>query len=135
QVNGETPTSAFKTRMWRRREIENYLMLPAAIARAAGVREEQVVDRLRSQHALVMPPNFTSSHVATALAEAHGKHIINDMQAQFGCSAINIAGSMRQGEVCEDVRTAIRQICDLCRSADHTDEEIRLPAPELLVSR
>jgi hypothetical protein len=135
EVKGEANVPGFKILMWRRHEIENYLILPAAIARAAGLAEEEIVQRLSSRHGLVIPSNFAASCVPGALSEVHGKDIINDMHAQFGCGPVKIAECMRPAEVCDDVRTVIKHINQMFESGDHTGEESSLAAPELLVTR
>jgi hypothetical protein len=104
-------------RVWRRRQIENYLLLPAAIARASGFPEEAVVEFM-AEHALVVPADFTSRDVAEAMVDARGKEIThehaNSVKNAFGVTALEIASAMEPDEICEDVREILQQIANLC---------------------
>jgi len=104
-------------RVWRRRHIENYLMHPAAIARASGVPLD-VVQELMTSHALVIPPDFTSRDVADVVCLAPGKQVIQggptSVKASFGVQPIDIAAAMQPDEISDDVVSLIDQIVGLC---------------------
>src|ERR1700730_8133243 len=51
----------FGLRRWRRRNIENYLLHPAAIARSAGKPEQDVRDFMEAVHGLAVTANFIDS--------------------------------------------------------------------------
>jgi len=107
-----------RIRVWRRRHIENYLLCPAAIARASGKTLDEV-DALLAEHALAIPANFTDKNTAAALLDARGKEITqksaDSIKNRFGTTPIQIAQAMEPNEVCEDVKELINQIIDMCQ--------------------
>lgn len=112
------PHSDMLIRVWRRRHIENYLLLPSAIARAA----EQPIDaaiNLMTTHALTVPLNFTSKTVAAAMIDARGKEITqkstNSVKSTFGVRPIQIAQAMESNEICEDVIEFLNQVVAMCQ--------------------
>lgn len=104
-------------RVWARRHIENYLLCPAAVARAAGADEVDVATLL-AEHALVVPNNFTSIDVAEAMLDARGKEITQEhaqcFLSVFGIRPLEIAKAMQPSEVPEDIATLLTQIRNLC---------------------
>jgi len=112
-----SPHKDMLIRVWRRRHIENYLLCPTAIARAAG-RSLADVNGLIAVHALTIPDNFTAKNVATALLDARGKEIIqkhsDSIKSKFDVSPIQIAEAMTKEEVCLDVVGLIEQIIEMC---------------------
>lgn len=104
-------------RVWRRRHIENYVLFPPAIARAAGVPLDSVVDHFASQ-ALVVPADFASREVATPMIDARGKELTrsgpSSIYAVFNVLPEDIAAQMEPQEVPEDVKEFLRQIVQLC---------------------
>lgn len=105
-------------RVWRRRHIENYLLFPAAIARASGKTLDEV-NALLAIHALTIPDNFTDRIVPAALLDARGKEITqkddNSIKQRFGTTPIQIAKAMEANEVCQDIRELIGQINAMCQ--------------------
>jgi predicted ATPase len=103
-----------KLRVWQRRHIENYLLCPPAIARAAGVSVEEVNDFLANDHAIVIPQNFTARDVHQAIKDARGKELIevgpNSLEKKFSITKFQIAAELSANEVCEDVRTLVSDI-------------------------
>ncbi|WP_184027244.1 AAA family ATPase [Sphingomonas yantingensis] len=104
-------------RVWRRRHIENYLLLPAAIARASG-QPVEVVEALMAEHALVVPENFVARDVAFAMIDARGKEITQkghqSIMTVCAVSPFQIASAMKADEIPEDVRELLAQIVALC---------------------
>jgi predicted ATPase len=107
-------------RTWPRRDIEAYLLWPAAIARAAGVPVEDVVRLLAEGHGLVVGNEYQRTDALSALMDARGKQILTvhprSVRAEFGVTPLQIASAMQPGEVCEDVSTLLDQIDDLLPS-------------------
>lgn len=105
-------------RVWRRRHIENYLLCPAAIARASGKTLDEVKELL-AIHALTIPDNFTDRTVPAALLDARGKEIMqknaDGVKGQYGTAPIEIAKVMESDEVCEDVKDLVGQINAMCQ--------------------
>lgn len=104
-------------RVWRRRHIENYLLLPAAIARASG-QPVEFVEALMAEHALVVPDNFVARDVAFAMIDARGKEITQQGQQSVktvcAVTPLQIASAMKADEIPEDVKELLAQIIALC---------------------
>lgn len=104
-------------RVWRRRHIENYVLLPAAIARVSG-HPLHVVEALMAEHALVVPENFVARDVATAMIDARGKEITQkgalSVNKVCGVTPLEIAAAMQEDEIPEDVKQLIQQITAMC---------------------
>lgn len=111
----------FKLRVWRRRHIENYLLLPQVISRASGASLEEVEDFFAT-HGLVIPENFISRDVVAAMLDARGKELVqgseNSIKTSFKLSPIEITEAMTVGEVCDDVREFLDQIATICAIAE-----------------
>jgi energy-coupling factor transporter ATP-binding protein EcfA2 len=105
-------------RRWRRRNIENYLLHPAAIARAAGKTEQDVRAFLETVHGLSVTADFTDSDCPKTLANTDGKIIAkndNSILTEFGINYKQIAEAMLTAEIPEDPKTFLKQVMDLCR--------------------
>ena len=104
-------------RVWRRRHIENYVLLPAAIARASG-REVAAIEATMAAHALVVPANFPARDVALAMLDARGKEIARkgpqSLKQMFGVSPEEIAAVMQPEEIPEDIKCLLGQIVGMC---------------------
>lgn len=114
-------------RTWRRRHFENYLLLPAAIARAAGCLESDVVQFLADHWGLAIGPNPTASDCAPGILDARGKEILAEglparngetakpsIESTFGCSRHDIGQHFAAQEVPEDVLTLLSDLRALC---------------------
>lgn len=106
-------------RRWRRRNLENYLLHPGAIARAAGKTEPEVCDLLADPHGLAVPAEFAKTDCAQTLANTDGKEIITknprSVTAVFGVDYMQIAEAMTKDEIPDDPKTLLQQLVDLCR--------------------
>jgi hypothetical protein len=106
-------------RRWRRRNIESYLLHPAAIARASGRPEADVRALLADPHGLHIPANFTMSDCAQTLALTDGKEILTkkarSITTEFGVTYRQIAEAMRADEIPDDAKTLLNQIVELGR--------------------
>lgn len=111
------PNDDLKLRIWRRRHIENYVLWPAAIARAAKKSEADVKNHFTT-HALIVPDNFTSKDVAAAMLDARGKELTRggdkSTEAAFSVTPEEIAKHMEEHEIPEDIKTFLNQIVQLC---------------------
>jgi hypothetical protein len=109
----------FGLRRWRRRNIENYLLHPAAIARAAGQDEAEVRGLFESVHGLAIPADFTSSNCPQTLAHTDGKEIITknarSVLNEFGVNYLDIAKAMSPDEIPDDAKELVQQLIDLCK--------------------
>lgn len=106
-------------RRWRRRNIENYLLHPAAIARASGKTELQVRALLNDPHGLNIPADFAISDCVQTLANTDGKEILTkharSVTAEFGVRYRQIAEVMSAAEIPDDGKTILQQIRDMCQ--------------------
>lgn len=86
-------------RVWQRRHIENYLLHPQAIARAAGVSLEDIKLFFTNNHAIAIPDNFTSQAVLQAINDAHGKMLMEtdpfSIEKKFSVSKFRVASELR----------------------------------------
>ncbi|AZR24386.1 hypothetical protein NX81_021360 [Xanthomonas vasicola] len=113
----DSASAGLQLRVWRRRHIENYLLWPAAVARAADVPLEDI-DALFADQGLVVPANFTSVDVPVALIDARGKELVQSDLLHLKTMSVtpeNIAEVMSADEVAEDVKTVLSQISAMCR--------------------
>lgn len=106
---------------WRRRHIENYLLCPSAIARAAGVEIDVVNSFFADKHALSLPVDTTLTQIAPAIRDARGKEIFNEGQqaisSYFKVSRENVAKAMLTEEVPQDVRTVLERLAEMAQTA------------------
>jgi energy-coupling factor transporter ATP-binding protein EcfA2 len=107
---GQSVTSdGFVALKWRRRHIENYLLHPAAIARAAAITEMEVRTFFADNHGLAIPANTTATDVVASIRDARGKEILSQgalsLETLLGASRYDIARQMAQSELAEDVKT------------------------------
>lgn len=106
-------------RRWRRRNIENYLLHPASIARAASKSEQEVRALLNDPHGVNIPNEFTKSGCAQTLANTDGKEILTkharSITVEFGVTYKQIAEVMLQDEIPDDGKTLLQQIVEMCK--------------------
>ena len=106
-------------RRWRRRNIENYLLHPVAIARAAGKTEVEIRQFLQAVHGLAVTSNFTATDCPQTLANTDGKVVLTkharSVTNEFGVDYRQIAAAMQPDEIPDDPKTLLRQLVDLCR--------------------
>jgi energy-coupling factor transporter ATP-binding protein EcfA2 len=105
-------------RRWRRRNLENHLLHPGAIARAAGKTEHEVRALLSDPHGLHIPPEFTKSQCVQTLANTDGKEIITNhvrsVRAEFGVDYKQIAEAMTAAEIPDDPKTLLNELIQVC---------------------
>jgi hypothetical protein len=106
-------------RRWRRRNIENYLLWPAAIARASGRAEQDVSALLANPHGLAIPADFIVTECVQTLANTDGKDVITkhaqSISGSLGIDHLKIAEAMEPTEIPDDVKTLLEQLTDLCK--------------------
>lgn len=112
-----TSSDALMLRVWRRRHIENYLLCPPAIARAADVDVELVIELFMTQ-ALVVPHDFASPDVAVAMIDARGKELVQSdllqLKSRLKLNPVDIAAAMLLDEIPQDVKTLLTLITAMC---------------------
>ncbi len=105
-------------RRWRRRNIENYLLHPAAIARVSGRPEQEVRNLLADPHGLSIPADYGLTDCVQTLANTDGKNVVTkhdrSITAEFGVSYRQIAEAMGPAEIPDDPKTILNQLIAMC---------------------
>jgi hypothetical protein len=127
-LNDHPDADGLRFRTWRRRQIEGYLLLPAAISRAAKKSEPEIVQFLTEQWNFVAGADFKLSHCPPGLLDARGKEILSDglpargaflgrpsIESQYGCARHDIAAAFEVGEVPDDIRLIIDELHTMCQ--------------------
>ena len=124
--------NGLRCRTWRRRQLDNYLLLPVAISRAAGAgRTEAEVAQFFADHwGLAVGANPTASNCSPGLLDARGKEILTEglparngepakpsVESTFGCARHTVAATFEQAEVPEDIRNLLGEIQQICQPA------------------
>ncbi len=110
EEKGHTNTNdGFQALKWRRRHIENYLLNPAAIARAATKTEAEVREFFAESHGLAIPNNTTATSVVLPIRDARGKELFTEgplsVESAFKVTRYDVAKQMTSAELAEDVKT------------------------------
>jgi predicted ATPase len=110
--------AGFNPRRWRRRYIESYLIWAPAIAEAARVTEEQVVQELSDQHGIAVGAHFVDSDPPQALLDVRGKAILraptsNAAMGQFDVDAVDVARCMKADAISDDIKTFLGDLAVL----------------------
>lgn len=107
-------------RRWRRRNIENYLLHPAAIARATGKTEAEIQTFLQVNHGISITADFVKSECQQTLSHTDGKKIVTSgdrsLLIEFGVSHVQIAKAMTKDEIPEDPKTLLLQLSEMCKA-------------------
>lgn len=102
---------------WKRRHIENYLLVPAAIARACK-RPLAEVDALLAEHGLSVRGGAGGQRVPQAVVDARGKELLVDdlrsVERVLGVSREDVAAVMEAREVPSDVIAVLDHLEALC---------------------
>jgi hypothetical protein len=111
----QNPTGdGFQAMKWRRRHIENYLLHPAPIARAAGKLETEIREFFAEEHGLAIPANFTSTDVVIAMRDARGKEVMiqgaSCVDKKFGVDRYAIAKAMVKEELADDIKKFLAEL-------------------------
>jgi energy-coupling factor transporter ATP-binding protein EcfA2 len=106
---GHKASDDFKPLKWRRRHLENYLLVPAAIARLSGKQEEDVRQLFADNFGLALPQAPLVSDVLMAVRDARGKEIMTEgpasLESELGLSRYDIANGLNPDEIAEDLVT------------------------------
>lgn len=107
-------TSGLQLCVWQRRHIENYLLSPRVISRAANCTIEEVEQHFMLNHGIAIPSEFTASNVLQVIKDAHGKEIFEvgekSIQKVFGVSKFDVCNHISADDVCEDIIVLIDAI-------------------------
>ena len=108
--------SVFMFRKWRRWEIENYLICPAAISRIVNKEEQEIRDYLQQNHGVVINDDYLKTDKSPQIAPLfeEGKPIIEGICDKYSIKKIDIAREMKSEEIFEDIKTLIAEIISIC---------------------
>ncbi len=116
----DNPHADLSLRVWRRRHIENDVLLPATIARASGHAIADIESWMAQQQAIVVPQNFPAKDVAAAMLDARGKEISQkgpqSIKIIYGVTPLDIVSAMLPDEIPEDIKQLIGQIVSMCEN-------------------
>lgn len=100
--------SDYRSRKWRRRYLESYLVIPAAIARASGESESDIRIILQDEFSIAIGRrSFTKAIVPATLLDLRGKEVLE----RFRLNAVSVAKKLEPDEICEDLALLVSEIC------------------------
>lgn len=103
-------------RKWRRRHIESYLIVPAAIARISNRTEQEVQSLITDKHSIVIPRDYFVSDMSQSLEpifHCDGKAIIETLTEGCGKNKFDIVEALTPEEICADLKTLITEIVEI----------------------
>ncbi|WP_261885663.1 AAA family ATPase [Vibrio pomeroyi] len=129
QKDDSAKHAIMKYRTLRRREIENYLIIPEAISRYitnncrnSNISKDvnAVKDYLTDEHGLVVPPTYKNSDRASnteGLFSKDVKPVLDGINKYFKVKfdKEEYIHSIQADEVCEDMVTIIDEIIEMCK--------------------
>ncbi|WP_197019670.1 ATP-dependent nuclease [Curtobacterium sp. UNCCL17] len=98
----------FRSRKWRRRYLESYLIVPSAIARVTGKSEQAVKAILADEFSLSIGKSYYRSNVPAPLLDVRGKEILE----HFNLNAFDVSKRLEPDEVCEDLALFVQEVAD-----------------------
>jgi ABC-type cobalamin/Fe3+-siderophores transport system ATPase subunit len=107
-------------RMWRRRNIENYLLVKRAIVEASG-RTENDVNNAFEANGVPLTAFPAESNCVRAWALLDGKFVtsksdnLNNFSTLLGCDIYAIARKMKVEEVSDDIKTFIQELVNFAK--------------------
>lgn len=99
----------FMVRKWRRRYIEGYLILPRALAQAANLTEQEVIDQLRDDFGIAIGETFQKTDAPSVILDMRAKEILHALKVP----PLSVASCFRADEVCDDIVTILKEL-DSC---------------------
>jgi len=99
-------SDGFYALTWRRRNIDNYVMHPEAVARTIGRPLEDVQTMLADNFGIAVGSNFCDSDAPDVFLTADGKKILwegaDALLAGTGKQTLDVAAQLTADEICED---------------------------------
>ena len=99
----------FHCRLWRRRNIESYLIWPQAIALATGLTLVDVENVLREKHGIAIGDSFVDKTPPEALCQVDGK----DVLGSFGADPLKVVDKLPIDKIPEDIKTIVKIAIEL----------------------
>lgn len=102
---------------WRRKNLESYLLCPNAIAKASGRSVDEIKKHMSEKFALsIKDKGYVEAHPPELVLTMDGKHHFTaetiGIEHAFGCNKYDIAENMNADEVCDDIKTFLRVVCE-----------------------
>lgn len=111
---GHKASEDFTPMKWRRRHLENYLLVPTAIARLAAKQEVEVRQLIANNFGLALPQDPLASDVFMAVRDARGKEIMTEgpgsIESALNLSRYDIANGLNPDEIAADLATFLARL-------------------------
>jgi predicted ATPase len=113
-----TAPAAFRALTWRRRNIESYLLVPAAIARAGNINRGEVERHLSEVFSLSANGVWPGQSEPQPLLDTDGKSAFETpgygLLAAFGTDKYAVAKALHPSEIADDLSIALVHIRAMC---------------------
>ena len=104
----------FRLLKWKRRNVENYLILPNIIELIVDETSEQIEQYIANTFALAIPDNFLQHNVPEALARIDGKNILKENPKSicnyYNISRWDIIENLDFDNICQDLITMVEAV-------------------------
>jgi len=104
--------SDFHCKIWRRRNIESYLIWPQAIALATGITLEDVEKTLREKHGIAIGETFVDKNPPETFCQVDGKEVLKS----FSIDPIKVVDKLPTDKIPEDIKTIINELINLANT-------------------
>lgn len=101
--------NGFYCKIWRRRNIESYLIWPQAVADAIGQTEDFVRNVLQEKYAIAIGDTFAQKNAPEALLQIDGKQVLKT----FNADAMSVADEIPHNRIPEDIVYLIDELIAL----------------------
>lgn len=106
-------------RKWRRSEIENYLLCKSVLARISKKSEDEIQNFFNDKAGINLPDTASfirsdQEYNTKPIFELEGKDLINLFCQDLHCNKFDIAEEFHANEVCDDIKTMIKDIISMC---------------------
>jgi energy-coupling factor transporter ATP-binding protein EcfA2 len=116
ELNDKTTLAGggFTALTWRRRVVESYLLVPAAISAVTGKPEDSVVEMLRDKHSLAIGNSYFASDCSQTLRSIDGKKILWEgpdalIPGDSGAAG-KVAAELPSGSIAEDFKKLFQRL-------------------------
>jgi predicted ATPase len=117
--NHQHPPDGFVAMKWRRRNIESYLLVPTAIARACQRSPSEIETHLSARFSVVGNGTWGDSPAPQVVLDTDGKRVFegcpDSIEKKFGCDKYDVARALEVEEIPPDIRIVVDAVIDLSR--------------------
>jgi hypothetical protein len=104
--------SGFHCKIWRRRNIESYLIWPQAIALATGITLGDVEKTLREKHGIAIGETFVDKNPPETFCQVDGKEVLKS----FSIDPIKVVDKLPTDKIPEDIKTIVNELINLANT-------------------